>query len=225
MGPNQGPKVLLEGSNHNLDSQMISKLDKLIVESSGSTRRIQRAQEHRILTSLSQKIIHRTVYDQGIQHRPSIQTTSHLPLILHIFTTLLSLEKGPLSPRNQERDRRSLLPHCSSSTTVGVLSNHRQTPEFCRTTVGPSPDAVVLLNHRRASADHHLRPDVLSDHHLRPDVLPDHHLRPDVLPDHHLRPDVLPDHQLRPDVMSDHHLRPEVSSNHRLTPEFHRTTN
>ncbi|KAL0917027.1 hypothetical protein M5K25_012067 [Dendrobium thyrsiflorum] len=52
MNPNQGPEALLEGSNHNLDCQTAFKLDKLIVESSGSTRRIQRAQEHRIPTSL-----------------------------------------------------------------------------------------------------------------------------------------------------------------------------
>ncbi|KAL0908574.1 hypothetical protein M5K25_023076 [Dendrobium thyrsiflorum] len=146
MSPNQGPEALLEGSNHNLYYQTISKLDKLIVESSGPTRRIQRAQEHRIPTSLSHKIIHRTVHDQKIQHRPSIQTTPHLPLISHLFTRTLS-------PSNQERDRRSLLPPCSSSTTVGpppdagVPPDHRLKPEFHWTTTlrkssaGPPPKA------------------------------------------------------------------------------------
>ncbi|KAL0904593.1 hypothetical protein M5K25_026721 [Dendrobium thyrsiflorum] len=46
MSPNQGPEALLEGSNHNLSYQTVSKCDVLIVESSGSTRRIQRAQDH-----------------------------------------------------------------------------------------------------------------------------------------------------------------------------------
>ncbi|KAL0920520.1 hypothetical protein M5K25_009660 [Dendrobium thyrsiflorum] len=58
MSPDQGSEALLEGSNHNSDYQTISKLDDLIVESSGSTRQLQRAQEHRIPTSLSQKKPH-----------------------------------------------------------------------------------------------------------------------------------------------------------------------
>ncbi|KAL0912831.1 hypothetical protein M5K25_016240 [Dendrobium thyrsiflorum] len=45
MSPNKGPEALLVGSNHNLSYQTVSKWDVLIVESSGSTRRIQRAQE------------------------------------------------------------------------------------------------------------------------------------------------------------------------------------
>ncbi|KAL0928370.1 hypothetical protein M5K25_000246 [Dendrobium thyrsiflorum] len=45
MSPNQGPEALLEGSNHNLSYQTVCKWDVLIVESSGSTRRIQRAQD------------------------------------------------------------------------------------------------------------------------------------------------------------------------------------
>ncbi|KAL0914323.1 hypothetical protein M5K25_014662 [Dendrobium thyrsiflorum] len=65
MSPDQGPEALLEGLKRDSDYQTVSKLDKLIVESSGSTRRIQRAQEHQIPTSLSQKIVRRTVHDQG----------------------------------------------------------------------------------------------------------------------------------------------------------------
>ncbi|KAL0905259.1 hypothetical protein M5K25_027450 [Dendrobium thyrsiflorum] len=61
MSPDQGPEALLEGLKRDSDYQTVFKLDKLIVESSGSTRQIQRAQEHRIPTSLSQEIIRRTV--------------------------------------------------------------------------------------------------------------------------------------------------------------------
>ncbi|KAL0904617.1 hypothetical protein M5K25_026746 [Dendrobium thyrsiflorum] len=70
MSPYQGLEALLEGSNHDLDYQTVYKFDDLIVESSGSTRRVQRAQERRNPTSLSQKIVHQTVHDQGIQYRP-----------------------------------------------------------------------------------------------------------------------------------------------------------
>ncbi|KAL0928044.1 hypothetical protein M5K25_002279 [Dendrobium thyrsiflorum] len=98
MSPNKGPEALLEGSNHDLDYQTVSKLDKIIVESSGSTRRIQRAKEHRIPTSLSQKIIHRTVYDQRIQHRPSIRTTPHLPLIYKPCHSRKSINRAPPPP-------------------------------------------------------------------------------------------------------------------------------
>ncbi|KAI0522958.1 hypothetical protein KFK09_005347 [Dendrobium nobile] len=52
MNPNQGLKALLEGSNCNLSYQADSDFDELILESKGSTRRIQRAQDHRIPTSL-----------------------------------------------------------------------------------------------------------------------------------------------------------------------------
>ncbi|KAL0907447.1 hypothetical protein M5K25_021859 [Dendrobium thyrsiflorum] len=186
MSPNQGPEALLESSNHNLDYQTISKHDKIIVESSGSTRRIQQAQEHRIPTSLSQKIIHRTVHDQGIQHRPSIQTTPHLSLISHLFTkTPFFLKRDTSLKESRERSEIAL-------ATLLLLDHRRSSAEppleFCRTTAGPPPDAEV-------PPGHHLRPDILPDHHLRPDVLPDHHLKPDVLPDHHLRPDFLLNHR------------------------------
>ncbi|KAL0904936.1 hypothetical protein M5K25_027100 [Dendrobium thyrsiflorum] len=52
MGPNQRLEALLEGSNNNLDYQMVYKRVMLIIESSGSTRRIQRAQDCQILISL-----------------------------------------------------------------------------------------------------------------------------------------------------------------------------
>ncbi|KAL0909216.1 hypothetical protein M5K25_020063 [Dendrobium thyrsiflorum] len=117
MSPNQGPEALLEVSNHDLDYQTIFKVDKLIVESSGSTRRIQRAQEHRIPTSLSQKIIHRTVHDQGNRYRPDL--------------------------KQEERKRRGgrkklLLDHRRSFAgpppDAGVLPDSHLTPEFRRTT-------------------------------------------------------------------------------------------
>ncbi|KAL0916392.1 hypothetical protein M5K25_013899 [Dendrobium thyrsiflorum] len=104
MSPNQGLEALLEGSKRNSDYQTVSKFDNLIVESSGSTRRIQRAQERRNPTSLSQKIVHRTVHDQGIQYRPDPRARAR---------------------RDQGRDRRPLLPPCSSSTTAGVPPDHR----------------------------------------------------------------------------------------------------
>ncbi|KAL0926148.1 hypothetical protein M5K25_004542 [Dendrobium thyrsiflorum] len=106
MSPNQGPKALLEVSNHDLDYQTISKVDKLIVESSGSTRRIQRAQEHRIPTSLSQKIIHRTK---------------------SINRALVLLEKGPKARGEEEKRRRRLL-HDHRRSSAG----RHQTPEFRR---------------------------------------------------------------------------------------------
>ncbi|KAI0511941.1 hypothetical protein KFK09_012575 [Dendrobium nobile] len=52
MDPNHGSEALLEGSNHYLSYQTDSNFDELILESKGSTRQIQRAQDHRIPTSL-----------------------------------------------------------------------------------------------------------------------------------------------------------------------------
>ncbi|KAL0916703.1 hypothetical protein M5K25_014232 [Dendrobium thyrsiflorum] len=64
MSPDQGPEALFEGSKRNSGYQTVSKFYNLIVESSDSTRRIQRAQDRENPTSLSQEIVHRTVYDQ-----------------------------------------------------------------------------------------------------------------------------------------------------------------
>ncbi|KAL0905372.1 hypothetical protein M5K25_023787 [Dendrobium thyrsiflorum] len=130
MSPDQGVKALLEGSNHNSDYQTVSKFDNLIVESSGSTRRIQRAQERRNPTSLSQKIVHRTIHDQGIQYRPSVPNHSLFPRIYGPCHSRKSINRAPFllekghrrarARRDQGRDRRPLLPPCSSSTTAGV---------------------------------------------------------------------------------------------------------
>ncbi|KAL0912652.1 hypothetical protein M5K25_018641 [Dendrobium thyrsiflorum] len=141
MSPDQGSEALLEGSNHNSDYQTISKLDNLIVESSGSTRRIQRAQEHIIPTSLSQKIIHRTVDDEGIQHRPSIRTTPHLPPIYkpyysrkYINRALILHKKGPkLEGIKREIGDRSC-----------PLAPPQPPSEFCRTTAGPPPEGPTF---------------------------------------------------------------------------------
>ncbi|KAL0927690.1 hypothetical protein M5K25_001889 [Dendrobium thyrsiflorum] len=124
MSPNRGPEALLEVSNHDLDYQTISKLDKLIVESSGSTRRIQRAQEHRIPTSLSQKIIHRTVHDQGNRYRPDPRQEKKER------RREGGKEEAPLRPPPEFR-RRSFAgpPH-----DAGVLPDRHLTPEFRRTT-------------------------------------------------------------------------------------------
>ncbi|PKU63527.1 hypothetical protein MA16_Dca026186 [Dendrobium catenatum] len=73
MSPNQGLRALLEGSNCNLSYQTISDFEELILESNGSTRRIQRAQDRRILTSLRPSNAQRTVHDQRIRYRPSIR--------------------------------------------------------------------------------------------------------------------------------------------------------
>ncbi|KAL0925851.1 hypothetical protein M5K25_004222 [Dendrobium thyrsiflorum] len=113
MSPDQGPEALLEGSTHDSDYQTVSKFHKLIAESSGSTRRIQRAQEHRNLTSVSQKIVHRTVNNQGIQYRPSSPISS----------SKITLD-SKLEEIKREIEDRSC-PLCSSSTTAGVPPDHR----------------------------------------------------------------------------------------------------
>ncbi|PKU85905.1 hypothetical protein MA16_Dca011836 [Dendrobium catenatum] len=73
MSPNQGFKALLEGSNRNLSYQTVSDFDELILELKGLMSQIQRAQDHQIPTSLRPSNVQRTVHDQGIQYRPSIQ--------------------------------------------------------------------------------------------------------------------------------------------------------
>ncbi|PKU68987.1 hypothetical protein MA16_Dca002255 [Dendrobium catenatum] len=66
MSPNQGLKALLEGSNHNLSYQTVSDFNELILESNGSTRQIQQAQDRRIPTSLRPSNVQRTVHDRRI---------------------------------------------------------------------------------------------------------------------------------------------------------------
>ncbi|KAL0927456.1 hypothetical protein M5K25_001626 [Dendrobium thyrsiflorum] len=111
MSPNQGPEALLEGSNHNLSYQT----DVLIVESSGSTRRIQRAQDRQILISLRHPNVHRT--------------SPHFS------------KKG--DPRQEEKKKKRREEgkegRDSSSTTAGfssdaeTLPDFQVTPEFCTT--------------------------------------------------------------------------------------------
>ncbi|KAL0926380.1 hypothetical protein M5K25_002604 [Dendrobium thyrsiflorum] len=132
MSPDQGPEALLEGSNHHSDYQTVSKFDNLIVESSGSTRRVQRAQERRNPTSLTQKIVRRTVYDQGIQYRPSVHNHS-----------LFSRIYGP----------------CHSRKIINRTQSQslKRSKERSKTALAP----LLLLDHRRSSAepppDHHLK--------------------------------------------------------------------
>ncbi|KAL0923770.1 hypothetical protein M5K25_007842 [Dendrobium thyrsiflorum] len=157
MSPNQGLKALLEGSNHNSDYQTVSKCDNLIVESSGSTRRVQRAQERRNPTSLSQEIVHRTVHDQGIQYRPSVPNHSLFPRIYgpcHSRKTInrapFHLEKGPGEPslkRSRERSKTALAPL--------LLLDHR------RNFAGPPPKGPTV---RRTTTR---RPYTLPDHRLK----------------------------------------------------------
>ncbi|KAL0912605.1 hypothetical protein M5K25_018588 [Dendrobium thyrsiflorum] len=82
MSPDQGPEALLEGSNHNLGYQTVSKFDDLIVESSGSTRRIQRAQQNRNPTSLSQKTSIEPSTIKGFNIDRPFKTTP----FFHLFT-------------------------------------------------------------------------------------------------------------------------------------------
>ncbi|KAL0912849.1 hypothetical protein M5K25_016261 [Dendrobium thyrsiflorum] len=109
MCTDQGLEALLKGSNRNSDYQTVSKCDNLIVESSGSTRRVQRAQDRKNPTSLSQEIVHRTVHDQGIQYRPSVHNHSLFPRIYspcHSRKTInrapFHLEKGSGEPEPKE---------------------------------------------------------------------------------------------------------------------------
>ncbi|KAL0917046.1 hypothetical protein M5K25_012086 [Dendrobium thyrsiflorum] len=145
MSPDQGLEALLEGSNRNSDYQTVSKFDNLIVESSGSTRRVQRAQERKNPTSLSQKIVHQTVYDQGIQYRPSVHNHSLFPRIYSpchsrksINRARFHLEKGTQSQslkRRRERSKTALAPL--------LLLDH------CRNFAGPPPEGPTL---RRTTA-------------------------------------------------------------------------
>ncbi|KAL0905624.1 hypothetical protein M5K25_024059 [Dendrobium thyrsiflorum] len=140
MSPDQGLEALLEGSNHNSDYQTVSKFDNLIFESSGSTRRVQRAQERRNPTSLSQKIVHRTVYDQGIQYRPSVQNHSLFPRIYgpchsrkSINRAPFLLQRGPESQslkRSRERSKTVLAPL--------LLLDHRWS------SAGPPPEGPTV---------------------------------------------------------------------------------
>ncbi|KAL0917155.1 hypothetical protein M5K25_012202 [Dendrobium thyrsiflorum] len=132
MGPNQGPEALLEGSKRNSDYQTVSKLDKLIVESSGSTRRIQRAQERRNPTSLSQKIVYRTVHDQGIQYRPSVHNLSLLPRIYSPCHSIKSINRAPFLLQKGPESQSTKRPRERSKTALAPL---------------------LLLDHRRSSAE------------------------------------------------------------------------
>ncbi|PKU61233.1 hypothetical protein MA16_Dca023274 [Dendrobium catenatum] len=93
MSPNQGLKALLEGSNSNLSYQTVFDFDELILESNGSTRRIQRAQDRRIPTSLRPSNAQRTLHDQRIRYRPSIQNTPNSLMISRLFKGYATPEK------------------------------------------------------------------------------------------------------------------------------------
>ncbi|KAL0909329.1 hypothetical protein M5K25_020186 [Dendrobium thyrsiflorum] len=95
MNPNQGLRALLEGSNRNSDYQTVSKFNNLIMESSDSTRRVQRAQEHRNPTSLSHKIVHQTIHDQWIQYRPSVPNHSLFPRIYGPCHSRKTINRAP----------------------------------------------------------------------------------------------------------------------------------
>ncbi|KAL0923159.1 hypothetical protein M5K25_007204 [Dendrobium thyrsiflorum] len=136
MSPNQGLKALLEGSNRNLDYQTVSKFDNLIVKSSGSTRRVQRAQEHRNPTSLSQKIVHQTIHDQGIQYRPSVPNHSLFPRIYGPCHSRKSINRAPFLLEKGPESQSSKRPRERSKTALAPL---------------------LLLDHRRSSPNHRLK--------------------------------------------------------------------
>ncbi|KAL0922102.1 hypothetical protein M5K25_006064 [Dendrobium thyrsiflorum] len=95
MSPDQGPEALFEGSKRNSGYQTVSKFYNFIVESSGSTRRIQRAQDRENPTSLSQEIVHRTVYDQRVQYRPSVHNYPLLPRIYNPCHSRKTINRAP----------------------------------------------------------------------------------------------------------------------------------
>ncbi|KAL0903706.1 hypothetical protein M5K25_028105 [Dendrobium thyrsiflorum] len=229
MSLNQGLKALLEGSNRNSDYQTVSKFDNLIVESSGSTRQVQRAQERRNPTSLSQKIVHQTIHDQGIQYRPSVPNHSLFPRIYgpchsrkSINRVPFLLEKGGQGQskslkRLRERSKTALAP-CSSSTTAGVPPDHRLKALH---SAGPPPKRPYI------SPDHHLKalhsagpppkgPIVRRTTSRRPYTSPDHRRATSQ------RPYTSPDHRRvtsqRPYTSSDHrratNQRPYTSPDH-----------
>ncbi|KAL0906956.1 hypothetical protein M5K25_025490 [Dendrobium thyrsiflorum] len=114
MSPDQAPEALSEGSKRNSGYQTVSKFYNLIVESSGSTRRIQRAQDRKNPTSVGQEIVHRTIHDQGVQYRPSVHNYPLLPRIYnpcHSRKTInrapFHLEKGPRLKESKETQDRS----------------------------------------------------------------------------------------------------------------------
>ncbi|KAL0905740.1 hypothetical protein M5K25_024178 [Dendrobium thyrsiflorum] len=123
MSPNQGPEALLEGSNHNLSYQT----DVLIVESSGSTRRIQRAQDRKILISLRHPNVHRT---------KSINRALITP---RRGGGKGRRGKGRREEEEEKRREEGKEGRNSSSTTAGfssdaeTLPDFQVTPEFCTT--------------------------------------------------------------------------------------------
>ncbi|KAL0911348.1 hypothetical protein M5K25_019482 [Dendrobium thyrsiflorum] len=203
MSLDQAPEALSEGSKRNLGYQTVSKFYNLIVESSGSTRRIQRAQDRENPTSVGQDIVHRTIHDQGVQYRPSVHNYPLLPRIYnpcHSRKTInrapFHLEKGPKA-QGIKGDSRSLLHPCSSSTTAGPPL---EGPSLRRTTAGPPAEGPIL---RRTTAGPPVEgPTLCRTTSRRPYTSPDHRRttsrRPYTSPDHRRttsrRPYTLPDH-------------------------------
>ncbi|KAL0916099.1 hypothetical protein M5K25_013581 [Dendrobium thyrsiflorum] len=229
MSPDQGPEALLDGSNHNSDYQTVSKFDNLIIESSVSTRRIQRAQEHRNPTFLSQKIVHRTIHDQWIQYQPTLD-----PKLQEIKREIED-RSCPLAPPRPP-------PELRRTTSAGPL------PE--EPTLHSRPDVLPKAQRSAQSQTFCSRPDVLlkarrsaqgQTLYSRPDILlkarrsaqsPTFCSRPDILlrarcfaqgqtlcsrpdtplkarrsaqgPTLRLRPDVLPVCHLTPDILPGH---------------------
>ncbi|KAL0925919.1 hypothetical protein M5K25_004295 [Dendrobium thyrsiflorum] len=134
MSPDQGLEALLEGSNRNSGYQTVSKFDIHIVESSGSTRRVQRAQEHRNPTSLSQKIVHRTIRDQGVQYWPSVHNYPLLPRIYNPCHSRKSINRAPflLQRRTPEPELEEIKGEIEDRSYP--LAPPRPPPELRRTT-------------------------------------------------------------------------------------------
>ncbi|KAL0909603.1 hypothetical protein M5K25_020487 [Dendrobium thyrsiflorum] len=153
MGPNQRPKSRLEGSNHNLDYQTIPERDMLIFKSSGSTRRIQQAQDHQIpISSTTTGFPH--------SHRlTSYLTTTQGQTLCSRLDILLRARRSAQGqtlcsrPDIMLRARRSAQGQtlCSRSDILLKARRSAQGLTFllkARHSAEPPPDAGVLLDYR-----------------------------------------------------------------------------
>ncbi|KAL0913607.1 hypothetical protein M5K25_017080 [Dendrobium thyrsiflorum] len=170
MSPDQGSEALFKCSKRNSGYQTVSKFYNLIVESSGSTRRIQRAQDRENPTSVGQEIVHRTIHDQGVQYRPSVHNYPLLPRIYNPCHSRKTINRAPFQkgdPRLKEsketQDRSCTLapprpPPVHRSKTLHFAGPPVECPILRRTT---SRRPYTSPDHRRTTSR---RPYTLPDH-------------------------------------------------------------
>ncbi|KAL0913882.1 hypothetical protein M5K25_017374 [Dendrobium thyrsiflorum] len=170
MSPDQGSEALFEGSKRNSGYQTVSKFYNLIVESSGSTRRIQRAQDRKNPTSVGQEIVHRTIHDQGVQYRPSDPRLKESKETQDRSCTL--------APPRPPPDHRSKALHFvgppAEGPTLGrtTAGPPAEGPILSRTTAGPPVEGPTLC--RTTSRRPYTSPDLRRTTSRRPYTLPDH---------------------------------------------------